>query len=187
MDGILDNNIILDSINDSNHLVNSAIKGSKEDFISLIDFYKEYLYKTAFLYVKDETHASDIYQETIYKAYLGIAKLKKPEFFKTWITKILINTAKDKLKQIKKEVASVKLEECLSISVNESISIEEKIDLYNAIDCLNEKYKSPIILKYFHDMSIKEISKVLDTKENTIKSLIHRGKAILLNNLKGDL
>ena len=36
-------------------------------------------------------------------------------------------------------------------------------------------------------MSIKEISKTLDTKENTVKSLIHRGKAILLNNLKGDL
>ena len=55
-------------------------------------------------------------------------------------------------------------------------NLEEKIDLYNAIDILDEKFKTPIILQYFHDMTIKEISEILESNENTIKTYIRRGK-----------
>ena len=43
-------------------------------------------------------------------------------------------------------------------------NLEEKIDLYNAIDILDEKFKTPLILQYFHDMTIKEILKILESK-----------------------
>ena len=52
-------------------LVNKAQEGCDESFEKLINTYKEYLYKTAFLYVKNEHDALDIYQETVYKAKLG--------------------------------------------------------------------------------------------------------------------
>lgn len=55
-------------------------------------------------------------------------------------------------------------------------NLEEKIDLYNAIDILDEKFKTPIILQYFHDMTIKEISEILESNENAIKTYIRRGK-----------
>ena len=55
-------------------------------------------------------------------------------------------------------------------------NLEEKIDLYNAIDILDEKFKTQIILQYFHDMTIKEISEILESNENTIKTYIRRGK-----------
>lgn len=63
-------------------------------------------------------------------------------------------------------------------------NLEEKIDLYNAIDILDEKFKTPIILQYFHDMTIKEISEILESNENTIKTYIRRGKERLYKILK---
>ena len=56
-----------------------------------------------------------------------------------------------------------------------SISIEEKLDLYDAIDLLKPKYKTVIILKYFDDMKIEDIAKVLDENVNTVKSRLYRG------------
>lgn len=63
-------------------------------------------------------------------------------------------------------------------------NLEEKIDLYNAIDILDEKFKTPIILQYFHDMTIKEIAEILESNENTIKTYIRRGKERLYRILK---
>ncbi|HBF5971867.1 TPA: sigma-70 family RNA polymerase sigma factor, partial [Clostridioides difficile] len=62
--------------------------------------------------------------------------------------------------------------------------IEDKIDLYDAIDRLDEKYKTPIILQYFQDMTIGEIAEILDINENTIKTYLRRGKASLYELLK---
>ncbi|MEG2338616.1 MAG: sigma-70 family RNA polymerase sigma factor [Clostridium sp.] len=166
-------------------LVKGAIKGKKEDFLLLINKNKSYLYKTAYLYVKNNEDALDIYQETVYKAYLSIGKLKKPQHFKTWITRILINNAKDKLIEIKCNDKYVEIDRCSDVeNIGEEVSIEEKIDLYNAIDSLEEKYRTPIILNYFQGITTKEIGEVLKIPENTVKSYIRRGKAALLESLR---
>ncbi|MBU5485305.1 sigma-70 family RNA polymerase sigma factor [Clostridium sp. MSJ-11] len=122
------------------NIVKSAIKGNKEDFVSLIEIYKEYLYKTAYLYVKNQHDASDIYQETIYKAFISIHKLKKPEYFKTWITKILINNINDKFRKSSK-VVLMDDNEYLT-NCHDTIDTISSIDLYNAIDNLGGKHKT---------------------------------------------
>lgn len=68
-----------------------AMKGDSEAFTSLIKENKKYLYKIAYSYVKNQQMSLDILQESIYKAFVNIKKLKKESVFKTWITKILIN------------------------------------------------------------------------------------------------
>ena len=52
---------------------------------------------------------------------------------------------------------------------------DEKLDLLCAIDKLDERYKEVIILKYFDDLTISEISKVLDKPEGTIKTYLNKG------------
>ena len=79
-------------------LIKESMKGNKESFGILIKNNKEYLYKMAFLYVKDEQDALEVIHETVYRAFLNIEKLKKAKFFNTWITKILINVSIDFLK-----------------------------------------------------------------------------------------
>lgn len=162
-------------------LVRDAKKGSDEAFEELINIYKEYLYKMAFIYTKNEHDALDIYQETVYKSYLNIDKLKDSSYFKTWITRILINNVNMKNRHVNR-FKDVEVEDY--IGEIEYSSIEEKIDLYDAIDVLEEKYKTPIILQYFQDLTVSQISKIMDCNENTVKSYIRRGKKKLYDLLK---
>ena len=162
-------------------LVEKAQSGCDESFERLINNYKEYLYKTAFLYVKNEHDALDIYQETVYKAYINISKLRNINFFKTWITKILINNVNMKNRHYNK-FKDEQVEDY--IGEIEYSNIEENIDLYDAIDRLDEKYKTPVILQYFHDLTIPQIAEIMECNENTVKSYIRRAKKKLYDILK---
>lgn len=167
-------------------LLKKARKGDAESFEILILNHKEYLYKIAYSYVKDKDKALDIVQEATCKAWVNIHTLRKSAVFKSWITKIILNTS---LNYIKKESKIIFLDEDNPLIVpEEDITIEEKLDLYNAIDLLKPKYKTVIILKYFDDMKIDDISDVLDLPINTVKSQLKRARQSLSNILKvGDL
>ena len=163
-------------------LIKESMKGNKESFGILIKNNKEYLYKMAFLYVKDEQDALEVIHEAVYRGFLNIEKLKKAKFFNTWITRILINVSIDFLK---KKGKNEMLDESTPIIKEKcEISTEEKLDLYNAIDLLNDNYKTVIIMMYFNDMKIKDISKVMETPENTVKTYLRRAKQALGEVLK---
>lgn len=155
-------------------IVEKAMKGNRDAIEKIINDHKEYLYKTAFLYIKNEQDAVEICQETVYKAVINIHKLKNPDYFKTWITRILINNVNDRSRNEGRTINNIeKLESIEDISYEK---LEDKIDLYNAIDILEDKFKTPIILQYFYDMTIKEIADITETNENTVKTYLRRGK-----------
>ena len=165
-------------------LAKKAKNGDSDAFVELYKIYKVYLYKIAYSYIKDENKALDILQECAYKGFLNVHKLKKPSIFKTWITRILINVAID---YVKKDSNIIYLDNDSILVCSESnISLEEKMDLYNAIDILKDNYKTAIILKYFNDMSIDDIAYTMDIPSNTVKSHLKRAKEILNKILKED-
>ena len=165
-------------------LAKKAKNGDSDAFTELYKIHKIYLYKIAYSYVKDENKALDIMQECAYKGFFYIHKLKNPNIFKTWITRVLINVAIDYLK---KESKIIYLDNDSSIACDEKdISLEEKMDLYNAIDTLKDKYKTVIILRYFNNMSIDDIAKTMEIPSNTVKSHLRRAKESLSKILKED-
>ena len=69
-----------------------------------------------------------------------------------------------------------------TINLNEYeliVKIDEKLDLYNAVDLLKNNYKTIIIMKYFNDLTIKEIGYTLNLSENTVKTNLKRAKEAL--------
>lgn len=168
---------------DEEFLITQSQRGDDYAFERLIDIYEKYLYKMAFLYVKNEHDASDIYQETVLKAYMNISKLKNHKAFKTWITKILINNVYSSNKYFTKFEGS---NEENFIGNFSYLYIEEKLDLYDAIDILDEKYRTAIILQYFYDLTIQQISEITNTNENTVKTNIRRAKKKMYDFLKED-
>ncbi|AWI06225.1 sigma-70 family RNA polymerase sigma factor [Clostridium drakei] len=160
--------------------IDTVIKAQKGDdiaFSELIECHKENLYKIAFAYLKNEEEALDIVSDTIYKVYMDINKLKNPKFFKTWITRILINNSINSLKKNRRVILIDEYEKIENFSISNldlETDIPKCIDLYNAIDSLNIKSKTIIILKYFQDMTISEISNTLEIPEGTVKVYIHR-------------
>ncbi len=156
---------------DTIRLVKKAIKGSKSAYGELVAEYQVYLYKTAFLYVKNEADYLDAVQECVTRGLLGIWKLREAKYFKTWITRILLNC----IWQDKKKAQTVSLDEYKEQKV-ENYLIEEKIDLYDAIDSLKDEYKTAVILFYFQELKIKDIAQIMEMSEGNVKVCLYRAK-----------
>lgn len=163
-------------------LIKKAKSGNPEAFEELLMLYSNQLYRTAFLYVGNSDDALDIVQETTYKAYKSIKNLKEDKYFSTWLTRILIHTAYEVLKNRKGNIPFESVSECLYAKEEENI---EQIDLIRAINELRENYRDAIILFYYHDLPIKEVAKIMDIPESSVKTLLRRGKEKLKTILKG--
>ncbi|MBK1813275.1 sigma-70 family RNA polymerase sigma factor [Clostridium sp. YIM B02505] len=153
--------------------VKSAIKGDEKAFEYLMYQCKESLYRTAFAYTKNEHDALDVLQESVYKAYISIDKLKNPKYFKTWLTKILINNAIDFINREKKIISIVDNMKVRSTNSEEN-RVDEKLDIIRSIDRLEDKHKKVIILKYFQDLTITEIAEVMNCPVGTIKTYLNK-------------
>lgn len=164
--------------NDSQRLVKKAIKGNKNAFEKLVQQHYERIYRTAYLYVHNEEDALDAVQEAAYQAYKSIHSLKNPEYFLTWLTRIVIHCAVDVIRKRGKVVPMN--DEYLSNMPDESTpDMEGSSQLLQAIQQLKVNHRTAIILFYYHDYSIKTISSVMDIPENTVKTYLSRGKAEL--------
>lgn len=160
-------------------LVNKAIDGDEDSFSLLIQERREHIYRMAFTYVNNQDDALEIVQETVYRAFISVHKLKQAQYFNTWLTKIGVNCAIDYLRKKKKVVYVEQVQEASYVQH----SREDKMVLYEALGQLDEKSKTVLMLRYFEDRSIKDIADLLDTPVSTVKSIIYRGLEKLKLNL----
>lgn len=165
-------------------LVARAKKGDTDAFQTLIHEDKEKLYKMAYIYMKNENDALEVFQETVYKALKAIPTLKNNDYFSTWITRILINTAIDTLKKKQKVVPMSEdvIEHCEETTQEKP---EVQMDLLHAMDKIEEKYKTVLLLRYYQDYTVGQIATFLNCPEGTVKTNIRRGLALLKTKLKG--
>ena len=162
-------------------LVKQAKMGNDEAFTQLIIQMQCEMFRIAQTRLKNIDDANDAIQQTNLYAYKNLRQLKEDKYFKTWIIKILINNVNMKNRHYNK-FQDEPVEDY--IGEIEYSNIEENIDLYDAIDRLDEKYKTPVILQYFHDLTISQIAEIMECNENTVKSNIRRAKKKLYDILK---
>jgi RNA polymerase sigma-70 factor (ECF subfamily) len=165
--------------------VSKARKGDIKAFEYLINLEKDKLYRLAFTYVKNEEDALEIFQETVVKALEKMSGLKNEHYFSTWLTKILINTSMDHLNFKKKLRHFDENESAEKIIEDIKGDIEGAMDLIDAFKQINPKSKSVLYLRYYKDLKVNEIAKILDWPSGTVKTTIHRGLAELKYMLEG--
>ncbi|MEH7012429.1 sigma-70 family RNA polymerase sigma factor [Neobacillus niacini] len=167
------------------YLIKKAQKGNDKAFLTLFQQYEQDIYRTAFVYVKNQSDALDVVQETAYRSFKSIKNLKESKYFKTWLIRIAISCAVDLLRK-QKNVVQMKpqYEEFISGDVNEDIDLE--ITIRDLIERLNEVEKSVIILRFYEGLTIKEVSKALDIPLGTAKTVLYRALDNLRKKLKGD-
>lgn len=117
------------------------------------------------------------------RAMISMDKLREPQYFKTWITRILINSI---YRAQQKYRNSSPFEDYSEAAPEQTLSIEEKTDLYDAIDLLPPIYKTVVILQYFHGMKIKDIAEVMNIPQGSVKAYLHRAKELLRRQLDGE-
>lgn len=130
---------------------------------------QEMFYRLAYSYVRNQQDALDIVQESICKAIRYEKDLKDQAAMKTWFCRIILNTAIDLYRKDKKVVYFNDQDIIDSASEQEY----QDFDLQNALDDLPEKYKTVIILRFFEDMKIEEVAKVLDENVNSVKTRLY--------------
>ena len=145
------------------HLVRKAIAGDDDAFLQLMQIHRDVLYKTAFIYLKNEHDVLEALQEVTFRAYTKRHQVKEPSFFQTWLVRILLNYCMDTLK---KQGNLSSLNECVEKEEHSSNQ-----DLMLALRELPNAQRELIHLKYFNDLKVSEIARRLQIPEGTVKSL----------------
>ncbi len=142
------------------------------------------LYRIAYSYVAQRDAALDIVQEAIIKALENIDKLRVKEYVKTWFYRILINEALMYIRKNKKYVQmECDIKEELEDFENTS---DNNIEIYQNVQKLDDKLKTVIVLRYFENLKLEEISKITNTNLSTVKSRLYKGLEIIKRNMEGD-
>lgn len=142
-----------------------------EKFCSLIKEYRPGLFRVAKGILKNDIDAEDAVSETTCKAFANLHKLRNFESFKPWVMKILVNEAYGIAKKRNRT------EPLVDISVESGNSdMLESLELWNAVKLLSVEFRTVTVLFYYEDMSIKEISKILNLPQGTVNSRLNRSR-----------
>ena len=142
----------------------------------------ESLYRLAFTYVKNESDAMDIVQESAYKAIRNAASVKNKAFIKTWLWRIAINTSIEFLRDKQREY---------SCEIPQEYGREDMyldFDTMEALNVLNDKERAAVVLRYFEELKLQEIADALEENLSTTKSLLYRSlKKMKIKLTEGEL
>lgn len=144
-----------------------------EAFIELMERNRQSMLKVAKSYLRCEEDVADALQETILACYEKLDTLRQPEYFKTWMIRILINKCKDILRQ--NRPAELLEQEARQDAPGDSYAEVEFMELLCSID---EKYRTVLILYYVEGFHTREIAKLLELNEHTVKSRLSRARKL---------
>ena len=147
----------------------------------LIEDYGQDVLKIAYLYVKDQQLAEDIFQEVFYKVMKNYHKFEHLSSEKTWLIRITINTCKDLLRTswLRRVTTFGTLEEQNQTQYEQRFDMtqsESNNELYEMIMKLPQRYKEVILLFYYEDFSYDEMAKILNIPKGTVQSRLARGR-----------
>ncbi len=171
-----------------------VLRMQKEDLEALEELMRRNqrdLLKLAYLISGNYADSEDIVQETFVQAYLKRNTIKEPEYFKTWLIRMMTRIAWRYLKKKNRErPAGDTMEEWEPNARESADSVlkiverkEESEELYQAVLRLPVKQRTMVILYYFEDMSVKEIAKLSGCLEGTVKSRLYGARKRLKEEL----
>ena len=134
------------------------------------------LYRVAYTILRNDADCQDAVQEALLKAWAGREKLQNVQFFRTWLTRILINTCHDTLRKNRRVVSLDEVPE-------QGQEFPDPV-LSDALGRLPEKFRLPLMLCYSENMSYEEIGKALHLPVTTVQSRLRRGKIQLRKELE---
>ncbi len=160
-----------------NKRIENLVCGAKEQdsdaFTELMDLHMQGMYKVARAILGSDEDAADAIQETILTCWEKIGSLQVNQYFKTWMTRILMNNCYGILRQKQNITYMDELPEIPTTSDDCSLEWEE------ALSALNENYRLIVVLFYSQGFRTKEIAKLLKIPDNTVRTRLARARAQL--------
>lgn len=147
-----------------------------DSFCRLIKQNEKAMYSVAFSILSNESDAADAISESIYRAYKNLDTLNNIYSFKPWLLRIVRNCAVELVRSNKKLLSIDDFEIEESSSENEIVTA---LTLRKAVDQLKQPYREVVVLFYFEDLSIAQISKITGTSVVTAKQQLSRARKML--------
>ena len=145
----------------------------KEEFAARTEAIKACLYRTACLYLGSEADALEAVDESVYQALRALKKLRQPEFFETWITRILLNECHKELRRRKRVTGEDAMPESAGPDAYDALPLKE------AIHRLPEELRTVIILRFFAGYTQAETAAALDIPQGTVATRQRRALELL--------
>lgn len=173
-------------------LLAECIAGNEAAIEILVRQYETGVFRLALSIVGDQAEASEITQETFLAALRALRTYQEKQSFRAWLYTIALNLSRSHLRKRKViERLRATLTNIFRIETQKQASPEETIienekeaALWKCLNELDEKYRTVVVLRYFHELPIAEISEILSVNEGTIHSRLHNARERLRRALK---
>lgn len=170
-------------------LIKLSQQGDLDAFEELVKRYNGKALRTAYLFTGRRDLAEEVVQETFIQCYRSICGLRTPQTFAAWFYRILIRISR---RLAAREKGTLSLEalserEKESLLAGESTPTPAEAEEVQLVQAALRKLSTPlyttVVLRYYNDLPIKEIARVLSCREGTVKSRLHNA----LKQLAGEL
>lgn len=146
----------------------------------MIEKYSDMVYRLALTRTKSKENSEDVYQDVFLRLSKKLPDFESEQHEKAWLIRVTINCSKNLLSS-----KFLKYKEELKDDI--TFETKERHDIYYAVQELPLKYRTIIHLYYYENYKINEISKILNIKENTIKSNLSRAREKLKQKVEGGI
>ena len=158
---------------------------SETEVNSAIEKYADMVRRICFYHLKNYADTEDVFQNVFLKYMLYEESFDHEEHEKAWFARVSINACKDFLKSFFRR-RMVPLDEIKELEETGAELTDDNREVLEAVLNLPKRYKDAIYLHYYEGYTAAEIGKILNKKENTVYSLLSRGREMLRKELGGE-
>ena len=166
--------------------IGRAQAGDLRAFESLVRAYQGDVWRFAYHLTRNAALAEDVSQEAFLRAYRGIRSYRGTARFSSWLLRIVRNCAIDAYRKTRKEVVGPDEDQAGrtdATSVADPPDADERARINDAIRQLPMPLREPFVVIEILGFTYEEASQILDTRIGTIKSRMHRARAVLMEQL----
>ncbi|HBA70320.1 MAG TPA: RNA polymerase subunit sigma [Lachnospiraceae bacterium] len=153
---------------------------NKKQFTTEVLEAEKSLYHIAKSILKNDEDCADAIQNAVLHAFEKLHTLRNERYFKTWLTRILINECNHIIRSRKEQIPYEDYYEAQSVTQQEN-----NPEVFEAVMELEDNYRIPFVLFYVEGFSIKEICQILKLSQGTVKTRLYRGRKLLKERLVG--
>ena len=173
-------------------LISECIAGNHAAIEMLVRQYEAGVFKLAYSILGDEADANEVTQETFIAVLKSLRTYQEKKTFKAWIYTIALNLSRSQLRKrkiierLKMTVGGIfRIETQKQVTPeDEVIKTEKEAAIWNELNKLDERHRTVVVLRYFHELSISEISEIMSINEGTIHSRLHTARERLRDALQ---
>ena len=168
-------------IQDEVSLLRASLAGEVEAWGEIVSRYKEAVFGLCLGFLRNRADAEDITHDAFIRAYENLRRYHLEKRFSTWLFTIAANLCRNRLRHRRYHpVISPPDEIAGGIDPAKAVARESRwIRIRSGLDRLPDNYRAPLVLRYYNDLSYREIASILSMPEGTVKTRIHRGKVML--------